>query len=146
MGFTEKVISLAHLSTLGSSPSHVLQTSSKKQLPQEDDIHCWKHPFEAVLYYCLECETGLCPQCVVSHSQHRFVFADREASSLVEKRVESDLGRCLAQIERLTQRREKSQNKLHELSQKKSEQLTRIESWFDEIQTVLKARRDALRE
>ena len=89
-------------------------------------MHCWNHPFEAVLYYCLECQCGLCPQCVVSHSQHKFLFADREASNLVERRVEADIERCTTQIEQLAIRREKSQKELQDLKQKKNEQLSRI--------------------
>lgn len=54
--------------------------------------------------------------------------------------------RCSNQIERLSKRKEKSQSKLGELSEKKKESLKRIDSWFEDALKALSERRVALKQ
>lgn len=37
---------------------------------------CELHPQERIKYFCRDDKIGLCPECVVFHAKHDFVFAD----------------------------------------------------------------------
>lgn len=41
---------------------------------------CELHPGEKIKYYCRDDKIALCPDCVVEHKKHDFVFADSTAA------------------------------------------------------------------
>ncbi len=50
---------------------------------------CAIHPNEPIKYYCKDDKTGLCPECIVMHARHDFIFADADSTSLIK--LEQDL-------------------------------------------------------
>jgi len=43
-------------------------------------MFCEYHPNEKIKYFCRDDKVALCPECVVSHAKHDFVFADENAA------------------------------------------------------------------
>jgi hypothetical protein len=51
----------------------------------KEQMRCEIHPQETVKYYCREDGKSLCPECVVDHAKHDFIFADESASFEVKQ-------------------------------------------------------------
>jgi hypothetical protein len=51
----------------------------------KEHMRCEIHPQEQVKYYCREDGKSLCPECVVDHAKHDFIFADESASFEVKQ-------------------------------------------------------------
>ena len=49
--------------------------------------NCMLHPNELIKYYCRDDKQGLCPECIVHHARHDFIFADEEASAMVKDQL-----------------------------------------------------------
>ena len=45
---------------------------------------CEIHPEEKIKYFCRDDKVALCPECVVNHAKHDFVFADENAANEVK--------------------------------------------------------------
>ena len=52
-------------------------------------MRCEVHPTEKVKYYCREDGKSLCPNCVVDHSKHDFIFADESAAFEVKQELKT---------------------------------------------------------
>jgi hypothetical protein len=50
---------------------------------------CDTHSTEPVKYFCRDCRVGVCPECIVIHSKHDFVFADEGAAFEVKQQLKS---------------------------------------------------------
>lgn len=53
--------------------------SPESELPKT----CPLHPSEKVRYFCRDCKTAVCPDCVVDHARHDFIIANEDAAHLV---------------------------------------------------------------
>ena len=50
---------------------------------------CDLHPNYPVRYFCRDCKIGCCPECVVQHSKHDFMFADQGAAFEVKNNLKT---------------------------------------------------------
>ena len=50
---------------------------------------CELHPKEKIKYFCRDCVIGLCPECVVFHAKHDFVFADEGAAFEIKQQLKT---------------------------------------------------------
>ena len=55
----------------------------------KEHMRCEIHPQERIKYYCREDGKSLCPECVVDHSKHDFIFADDSAAFEVKQDLKS---------------------------------------------------------
>ena len=55
----------------------------------KEHMRCEIHPQERIKYYCREDGKSLCPECVVDHAKHDFIFADGSASFEVKQDLKS---------------------------------------------------------
>ena len=49
---------------------------------------CPIHRGEPIKYYCITDQQGLCPECIVHHARHDFIFADEEAAAKVKGKLD----------------------------------------------------------
>lgn len=52
-------------------------------------MNCEIHSGEIIKYFCRDCRVGLCPECVVHHAKHDFVFADEGAAFEVKQQLKT---------------------------------------------------------
>jgi len=50
-------------------------------------MRCELHPEERIKYYCREDGKSVCPECVVDHAKHDFIFADASAAFEVKQEL-----------------------------------------------------------
>lgn len=50
-------------------------------------MRCELHPEERIKYYCRDCGKSVCPECVVDHAKHDFIFADGSAAFEVKQEL-----------------------------------------------------------
>lgn len=50
----------------------------------EKNKFCMLHAGEPIKYYCRDDKLGLCPECIVHHARHDFIFADEDAGNEVK--------------------------------------------------------------
>ena len=50
-------------------------------------ISCDIHPEEQIKYYCRDDKVGICPECVVLHAKHDFIFADETAAQEIKQNL-----------------------------------------------------------
>jgi len=50
-------------------------------------MRCELHPEEQIKYYCREDGKSCCPECIVDHAKHDFIFADTSAAFEVKQEL-----------------------------------------------------------
>ena len=101
---------------------------------------CAIHPKEPIKYYCKDDKTGLCPECIVLHARHDFIYADEEATALVK----FDLDLLFRSVERehisYMDSYRKVETNFRDIEEIRTEQLRNMTEAFQEIRAALDKR------
>lgn len=98
---------------------------------------CPIHRAEPIKYYCKDCQMGLCPECIVHHARHDFVFADEEAANQVKGKLETLHRSVKERHESYGDLFRKAEDELRDLEKLQDEEVDRISKTFKELRQAI---------
>ena len=106
----------------------------------KEQMRCEIHPQETVKYYCREDGKSLCPECVVDHAKHDFIFADESASFEVKqdlKTLELTVQSRCKEYEMISR---ESEQKIQEVEVFREQEINNLRHFFSELHKALDKR------
>lgn len=106
---------------------------------------CELHPTERIKYFCRDDKVGLCPECVVYHAKHDFVFADEGAAFEVKQQLKSLNLNVQSKQNEYTMLLKETESKLQEIERFKEEEFQKLRYYFIELHKLLDAREEQIK-
>jgi hypothetical protein len=106
---------------------------------------CELHPTERIKYFCRDDRVGLCPECVVFHAKHDFVFADEGAAFEVKQQLKTLNLSVQSKHSEYQLLQKETEQKLKELERFKDEEFQKLRYYFTELRRCLDAREEQIK-
>lgn len=106
----------------------------------QEYMRCELHPSERIKYFCRDDGKSLCPECVVAHAKHDFIFADETAAFEVKQELKT-IGLTVqsknAEYEMI---QKESEQKIAEVELFKEQEMLNLQHFFGELHKSLDIR------
>ena len=110
---------------------------------QKRFLCCQLHPTEVLRFFCNNCNTGICAECIIAHSGHFFVKYDESVQVLKNK--SSEIMRNINGVLAVFDEKEREIGEsMRKLESKAAAEVAKIDSEFDTLQVALDERKTAL--
>ena len=109
-------------------------------------MRCELHPTERIKYFCREDGKSLCPNCVVDHAKHDFIFADETAAFEVKQELKT-LGMTVqSKNQEYEMIQKESEAKIAEVEQFKEQEMRSLRHFFSELHKCLDNREQQIQQ
>ncbi|CAI2382834.1 unnamed protein product [Moneuplotes crassus] len=111
-------------------------------------LNCEIHREEYIQYFCREddCKFGLCQQCLNSHENHDFIYADEIASFEIKQSLKATMTECAYKIKSQQMLYNETKKLSQYLEDLKKQEYEKMHYYFEGLKKELEKREKALKE
>jgi len=103
-------------------------------------MRCELHPEERIKYYCREDGKSVCPECVVDHAKHDFIFADASAAFEVKQELRTLELTIQSRDMEYNMIEKESRQKIAEVETFREQEIINLRHFFQELHKALDQR------